>query len=129
MLTISNIQNPHALPLFKDMPTARRAREKARQDPIKSHRPEEPQTGVGFGGRLGSSLTASIMKDLVQKTEIESDPREALFKYHQEGGMFDNSPKCDANFILESSKWFKAYEETQPKPIFREEDPEEEEKK
>eukprot|EP01126_Amoeba_proteus_P028095 TRINITY_DN2776_c0_g1_i3.p1 TRINITY_DN2776_c0_g1~~TRINITY_DN2776_c0_g1_i3.p1 ORF type:complete len:378 (+),score=81.75 TRINITY_DN2776_c0_g1_i3:34-1134(+) len=99
-----NIQNPHALPLFKDQPSARRAREKARQDPIRSHRPEAPQIGPGCGGRLGSSLTASIMRDLVTKTEIKSDPREALFKYHKEG----------------ESVWFRAYEKTQPKPIFRE---------
>jgi len=107
-----NIQNPHALPLFKDQPSARRVREKARQDPSKSAHPEPPQIGPGVGGRLGSSLTASIMKDLVQKTEIHTDPREALLKFHQA----DNK----------NSFWFKAYEETQPKPIWRE--PEDEEK-
>eukprot|EP01127_Copromyxa_protea_P006905 TRINITY_DN16844_c0_g1_i1.p1 TRINITY_DN16844_c0_g1~~TRINITY_DN16844_c0_g1_i1.p1 ORF type:complete len:567 (+),score=137.55 TRINITY_DN16844_c0_g1_i1:310-2010(+) len=109
-----NIQNPHALPLFKDQPSARRAREKARQDPVRSHRPDAPQIGPGAGGKLGSSLTASIMKDLVVKTEIKADPREALFKYHNDG---------------EKSVWFQAYAKTQPTAIFRDVEEEEEEEK
>uniref|UniRef100_A0A6B2L0E3 Uncharacterized protein n=1 Tax=Arcella intermedia TaxID=1963864 RepID=A0A6B2L0E3_9EUKA len=95
------IMNPHALPMFKQPPSARRQREKARKDPLKAHIPEAPQIGPGVGGRLGSSLTASIMKNLVKKDEIDDDPRNALLKY-----------------AGSSSFWFKAYEETQPKPIF-----------
>jgi len=96
-----HIMNPHALPMFKQAPSARRQREKARMDPMKAHIPEAPQIGPGSGGRLGSSLTASIMKNLVKKDVIDDDPRAALLKY--------------ANT---ESYWFRAYEDTQPVPIF-----------
>jgi len=93
--------NPHALPMFKQDPSARRKREKARMDPAKAHIPEAPQIGPGQGGRLGSSLTASIMKRLVKKDAIDDDPRAALLKY--------------ANT---EPYWFKAYSKTQPVTIF-----------
>jgi len=106
------VMNPHALPLFKQPPSARRAREKARKDPTKSHRPESPQVGPGSGGRLGSSLTASIMKNLVTKKHMDDDPRAALLKYAKEAE--------------ENPIWFAAYKETQPVPIFTAEEDEEE---
>jgi len=98
---IRHIMNPHALPMFKQDPSARRKREKARMDPAKAHIPEAPQVGPGQGGRLGSSLTASIMKRLVKKDAIDDDPRAALLKY--------------ANT---EPYWFKAYSKTQPVTIF-----------
>jgi hypothetical protein len=101
MQEIRHIMNPHALPMFKQDPSARRKREKARMDPAKAHIPEAPQVGPGQGGRLGSSLTASIMKRLVKKDAIDDDPRAALLKY--------------ANA---EPYWFKAYNETQPITIF-----------
>eukprot|EP01130_Rhizamoeba_saxonica_P016319 TRINITY_DN7527_c0_g1_i1.p1 TRINITY_DN7527_c0_g1~~TRINITY_DN7527_c0_g1_i1.p1 ORF type:complete len:586 (-),score=155.31 TRINITY_DN7527_c0_g1_i1:36-1793(-) len=97
-----NIMNPHALPMFKQAPSARRQREKARNDPVLSHRPEPPQIGPGSGGRLGSSLTASIMKDLVPKTEITADPREAILRYAKQA---EENPMFFGN----------AYKDTQPK--------------
>ncbi len=66
------IQTPNSLDMFKPAPSARRQREKARRDPAKSHKPEVPALGAGSGGRLGSSLTAYIMKDLVQKDKIST---------------------------------------------------------
>lgn len=97
---IRNIQTPHSLPMFKQQKSTRRAREKAKSDPTRAAIPVAPQIGPGtgfqhnwsfyliIGGRLGSSLTASIMKGLVQKTNIDNDPRAALLKYHDERGIF-----------------------------------------
>lgn len=63
------IHNPHALPLFRDQPSRKREREKTLKDPLKSHKPELPMTGPGFGGRVGASkgslLTQYLMKVMV----------------------------------------------------------------
>lgn len=60
------IHNPHALPLFRDAPSRKRQREKALKDPFKSHKPECPVNGPGFGGRVGTTkgslLTQYLMK-------------------------------------------------------------------
>lgn len=60
------IHNPHALPLFRDQPSRKRQREKVLKDPLKSHKPEIPITGPGYGGRVGTSkgslLTQYLMK-------------------------------------------------------------------
>lgn len=62
------IHNPHALPLFRDQPSRKRQREKILKDPMKSHKPELPMTGPGFGGRVGTTqgslLTQYLMKVL-----------------------------------------------------------------
>lgn len=54
-------------------------------DPAKAAIPEAPQLGQGTKGRLGSSLTASIMKNLVKHDVIDDDPRAALLKYADKG--------------------------------------------
>jgi WD40 repeat protein len=95
--TTRPIQTPNSLEMFKAAPSARRQREKARRDPAKSHKPEVPALGAGSGGRLGSSLTAYIMKDLVQKDKITEDPREALAKY--------------ADDAEKNPFWFRAYKD------------------
>lgn len=63
------IHNPHALPLFRDQPSRKRQREKILKDPLKSHKPELPITGPGFGGRVGTTqgslLTQYLMKVLL----------------------------------------------------------------
>jgi len=113
--TIQNqyIMVPHALPIFKQGPSARRQREKAQADPTRAAIPEAPQLGQGVGGRLGSSLTASIMKNLVKHDVIDDDPRAALLKYA------DKEPV-----------WFAAYKDTQPVPIYdTSAEPEEEDEK
>lgn len=60
------IHNPHALPLFRDQATRKRQREKILKDPLKSHKPELPVNGPGFGGRVGTTkgslLTQYLMK-------------------------------------------------------------------
>ncbi|KAG0453814.1 hypothetical protein HPP92_025118 [Vanilla planifolia] len=115
------IHNPHALPLFRDQPSRKRQREKILMDPMKSHKPEVPVTGPGFGGRVGTTkgslLTQYLMKQggLIKETWMEEDPREAILKYA------DVAAK-DPVYIAP------AYAETQPKPVFAEPDKEDEKK-
>lgn len=65
------IHNPHALPLFRDQPSRKRQREKDLKDPLKSHKPEIPITGPGYGGRVGTSngslLTQYLLKVVMAK--------------------------------------------------------------
>ncbi|KAJ1416662.1 WD40/YVTN repeat-like-containing domain superfamily [Sesbania bispinosa] len=115
------IHNPHALPLFRDQPSRKRQREKVLKDPLKSHKPELPITGPGFGGRVGVSqgslLTQYLLKQggMIKETWMEEDPREAILKYA------DAAAK-DPKFIAP------AYAETQPEPVFAKSDSEDEEK-
>ncbi|KAL0912945.1 hypothetical protein M5K25_016369 [Dendrobium thyrsiflorum] len=115
------VHNPHALPLFRDQPSRKRQREKILKDPMKSHKPELPVNGPGFGGRVGATkgslLTQYLMKQggLIKETWMEEDPREAILKYA------DAAAK-DPKFIAP------AYAETQPKPVFAESDSDEEQK-
>ncbi|KAF8392123.1 hypothetical protein HHK36_022465 [Tetracentron sinense] len=115
------IHNPHALPLFRDQPSRKRQREKALKDPIKSHKPELPMTGPGFGGRVGSTkgsmLTQYLLKQggLIKETWMEEDPREAILKY---ADVAAKDPKYIAP----------AYADTQPEPVFAKSDSEDEDK-
>ncbi|XP_038888479.1 WD repeat-containing protein 70 [Benincasa hispida] len=115
------IHNPHALPLFRDAPSRKRQREKILKDPLKSHKPELPINGPGFGGRVGTSqgslLTQYLMKQggLIKETWMEEDPREAILKY---ADVAAKDPKYIAP----------AYSHTQPEPVFAKSDSEEEDK-
>lgn len=60
------IHNPHALPLFRDQPSRKRQREKTLKDPLKSHKPELPMTGPGFGGRVGASKGSLLTQYLLK---------------------------------------------------------------
>ena len=76
----------HALPMFRDdqSRSLKRRREKARADPVLSHKPEPPLPGKGAGGRVGtgSSLGAYVRKiAALEKVDKDVDPREALLKY------------------------------------------------
>ncbi|KAF0929812.1 hypothetical protein E2562_025949 [Oryza meyeriana var. granulata] len=116
------IHNPHALPLFRDQPSRKRQREKILKDPLKSHKPEAPVNGPGFGGRVGTTkgslLTQYLLKEggLIKETWMDEDPREAILKYA-------DAAEKDPKFIAP------AYSQTQPKPVFAESDSEGEEKK
>ncbi|XP_078442202.1 transducin/WD40 repeat-like superfamily protein [Wolffia australiana] len=116
------VHNPHALPLFRDQPSRKRQREKILKDPIKSHKPELPVTGPGFGGRVGTTkgslLTQYLLKQggLLKETWMDEDPREAILKYA------DLAAK-DPKFIAP------AYQKTQPEPVFAKSDSDEEEEK
>jgi len=109
------IHNPHSLPLYKPEPSAKRRREKARMDPIKSRKPDVPTQGPGFGGRVGSSFTSHLLKAMGNVKPIrDEDPREAILKFAKEAE--------------ENPYWFKAYKSTQPITPFDTE-PESEQKK
>ncbi|KAJ3682416.1 hypothetical protein LUZ60_014989 [Juncus effusus] len=116
------IHNPHALPLFRDQPTRKRQREKMLKDPLKSHKPEQPVSGPGFGGKIGTTkgslLTQYLMKEggLLTEKWMEEDPREAILKY---ADVAAKDPKYIAP----------AYAETQPKTMFAKSDSEGEEEK
>ncbi|KAJ1682914.1 hypothetical protein LUZ63_010659 [Rhynchospora breviuscula] len=113
------IHNPHALPLFRDQPSRKRQREKILKDPLKSHKPDLPVNGPGFGGRVGTTkgslLTQYLMKQggLIKETWMDEDPREAILKYADAAAQ-------DPKFIAP------AYAETQPKPVFAKSDSEDE---
>ncbi|XP_076934133.1 uncharacterized protein LOC143600281 [Bidens hawaiensis] len=113
------IHNPHALPLFRDQPSRKRQREKILKDPLKSHKPEAPMNGPGFGGRVGvtkgSLLTQYLLKQggMIKETWMDEDPREAILKY---ADVAEKDPK----FIAP------AYAETQPKTVFAKSDSEDE---
>ncbi|KAK9057406.1 hypothetical protein SSX86_022241 [Deinandra increscens subsp. villosa] len=115
------IHNPHALPLFRDQPSRKRQREKMLKDPLKSHKPEAPMNGPGFGGRVGvtkgSLLTQYLLKQggMIKETWMDEDPREAILKY---ADVAEKDPKYIAP----------AYAETQPKTVFAESDSEDEDK-
>ncbi|KAM3731207.1 hypothetical protein ACB098_12G145200 [Castanea mollissima] len=115
------IHNPHALPLFRDQPSRKRQREKELKDPMKSHKPELPVTGPGFGGRVGTSagslLTQYLLKQggMIKETWMDEDPREAILKYA------DAAAK-DPKFIAP------AYAQTQPETVFAKSDSDDEEK-
>ncbi|KAM1122441.1 hypothetical protein ACFX2I_003993 [Malus domestica] len=115
------VHNPHALPLFRDQPSRKREREKALKDPLKSHKPELPMTGPGFGGRVGASkgslLTQYLMKQggMIKETWMDEDPREAILKY--------------ADIAVKEPKYIApAYAQTQPETVFAKSDSEDEEK-
>ncbi|KAK2648584.1 hypothetical protein Ddye_016073 [Dipteronia dyeriana] len=115
------IHNPHALPLFRDQPSRKRQREKMLKDPVKSHKPELPMTGPGFGGRVGTTkgslLTQYLLKQggMIKETWMDEDPREAILKY---ADVAAKEPK----FIAP------AYAQTQPETFFAKSDSEDEEK-
>jgi WD repeat-containing protein 70 len=94
----------------------KRRAEKARSDPIKSHRPDLPVSGQGSGGRVGTSLTSHLMKNIIKDTSREEDPREALLRHAQ---------AAEANPIWVAP----AYQRTQPKPVFSEDANDEEDDK
>jgi hypothetical protein len=57
----------------------KRKRDKERQDPRKSHRPELPVQGPGRGGRVGASATQHVVQNLVRDTTRDEDVRVPFF--------------------------------------------------
>lgn len=92
---------------------------KDRKDPVKSRRPDLPITGPGAGGRLaasGSTYASFIAKNIATRNKLNDtmDPRESLLRHAKEAS--------------ENPYWVSpAYAATQPKPIFRPIDDQEDE--
>ena len=59
----------------------KRKRDKDRQDPRKSRRPELPVHGPGRGGRVGASATQHVVQNLVRDTTRDEDVRVPLFSF------------------------------------------------
>ena len=64
------IHNPHALPMYRDQPSRKRQREKMLKDPVKSHKPEMPVSGPGFGGRVGTTKGSLLTQYLLKVSRI-----------------------------------------------------------
>eukprot|EP00879_Flechtneria_rotunda_P007172 GHRR01007527.1.p1 GENE.GHRR01007527.1~~GHRR01007527.1.p1 ORF type:complete len:743 (+),score=231.29 GHRR01007527.1:361-2589(+) len=114
------IKTPHALPMFREEPGRKRSREKARMDPAKSRKPDPGATaGMGRAGRIGHTSSTLLTQHLLKtrgklvSVDAELDPREAILRH--------------ADKVDEVSHLTAAYAKTQPKPIFAEPQPEEEE--
>ncbi len=56
----------------------KRKRDKDRQDPRKSRKPEMPVHGPGRGGRVGASATQHVVQNLVRDTTRDEDVRIVL---------------------------------------------------
>ena len=119
-IATQRIITPYALPLFKEdsvrQKSTYRQMVKDRKDPVKSHNPDPPQAIKGTGGRLakgGSTLHSWMARQIAVKNKDDHiDPRERILRHAKES---EDNPY-----------WISpAYAKTQPKPIFREEDPDE----
>lgn len=114
MMIADNIITPHALPMFrKNKPmSTRKQEEKARQDPIQSHRPDLPMAGPGQGGRVankGATLSQYVVQQIVLRKpdDRDKDPRAAILRH--------------AKDAAENPYWVDpAYKKTQPHAIFQE---------
>ncbi|GLC42741.1 hypothetical protein PLESTM_001374500 [Pleodorina starrii] len=112
------IKNPHALPMYREDPAKKR---KAEKEATKSRRPDPGMVaGRGKQGRLGATggtlLTQHLLKQRggLMAPEHEMDPRQAILRH---------ADKAKDEF----SAWTAAYRATQPKPVFTQEQNEEEE--
>jgi len=119
-IATQRIITPYALPLFKEdsirQKSTYRQMVKDRKDPVKSHNPDPPQAIKGTGGKLakgGSTLHSWMARQIAVKNKDDHiDPRERILRHAKES---EDNPYWIAP----------AYAKTQPKPIFREEDPDE----
>ncbi|XP_059395033.1 WD repeat-containing protein 70 [Carassius carassius] len=116
-LTQDYIITPHALPMFREarQRSTRKQLEKDRLDPLRSHKPEPPVSGPGRGGRVaahGGTLSSFIVKNIALDKTDDSNPREAILRHAKEAA--------------ENPYWVApAYKQTQPDPLFAEEEEEE----
>jgi WD40 repeat protein len=68
-------------PLAPQELTDRQRAAQARKDPSSSHRAQEPVTGRGSAGMLGTNLKADFMKKVMSGgRDVHEDPREALLR-------------------------------------------------
>ncbi|KFP38340.1 WD repeat-containing protein 70, partial [Chlamydotis macqueenii] len=106
-------------PMFREprQRSTRKQLEKDRLDPMKSHKPEPPVAGPGRGGRVGThggTLSSYIVKNIALDKTDDSNPREAILRHAKEA---EENPYWVAP----------AYAKTQPKTVFAEVEPEDDE--
>eukprot|EP00735_Rhodelphis_limneticus_P001923 TRINITY_DN12653_c0_g1::TRINITY_DN12653_c0_g1_i1::g.13561::m.13561 TRINITY_DN12653_c0_g1::TRINITY_DN12653_c0_g1_i1::g.13561 ORF type:complete len:545 (+),score=98.66,sp/Q32LB0/WDR70_BOVIN/37.55/1e-109,WD40/PF00400.27/0.0069,WD40/PF00400.27/14,WD40/PF00400.27/2.4e-06,WD40/PF00400.27/1,WD40/PF00400.27/57,WD40/PF00400.27/7e+02,WD40/PF00400.27/13 TRINITY_DN12653_c0_g1_i1:3-1637(+) len=65
----------------REMTSKKRQQEKARKDPVASRKPEAPIKGKGTQGKLGTSFTAQLMKQMITPdVRRDQDPQQALLQ-------------------------------------------------
>ena len=90
----NQIINPYSLPMFREQRFlyAKRRKDKARRDPVKSAAPDKPAYGLDAHKTKGCSMSAFVSKQLALDAHgspaEEGDPREALLKL---------ADKCEAD--------------------------------
>merc|ERR1712154_711137 len=95
--------------------STRKAEERVRKDPVKSHRPDLPIHGPGTGGRVsekGATLSQYVAQQIVSRKPdpYENDPRGAILRH--------------ADDAAENPYWVDpAYKKSQPVPVFRKPEP------
>jgi len=111
-MTRPEILTPYALPLFKD-DDGKARKEKLKKAPKATNPP--PQ-GPGVGGRVSDSVTHYLMKGIsvINQNTGSENARQAILRHAEE---------AEKNPLFISP----AYQKTQPKAIFAEEEEEEEE--
>jgi hypothetical protein len=81
----------------------KRKRDKERQDPRKSRRPEMPVHGPGKGGRVGASATQHVVQNLVRDTTRDEDVRVLLFSFPV--SAFCVSLRCPVVVVVSAVVW------------------------
>ncbi|KAJ3329494.1 hypothetical protein HDU76_007809, partial [Blyttiomyces sp. JEL0837] len=77
------ILNPHALPMYKEDfgRKTKRKISKLRSDPVATRKPDQPLSGPGRGGKVGTSLTQHMLKSIIKDESRMQDPREAILRH------------------------------------------------
>lgn len=66
--------------MFRDQPSRKRQREKILKDPLKSHKPELPMNGPGFGGRVGTTKGSLLTQYLLKVISLAVKQKQALLR-------------------------------------------------
>ena len=107
---VGKVYLPFSLPLYDETETGQSAKGKILRDPKATKQPEAPLLGQGIGGKIGTNATAKVMQTLLgSKHDVNEDPREIILKYADaaEKEPFWSTP---------------AYKNTQPSPIFQDDE-------
>lgn len=113
------IHNPHALPMYREDMYKKRKRGEGDGSAAAKRHPDAGKhvQGPGRGGKIGTTggtlLTQHLLKQhgMLQRPDEEEDIRETILRH-------GNVAEKDERF----SSYMAAYQKTQPKPIFAEEE-------
>jgi len=112
------IITPYSLPMFRQerQRSTKRQEERARKDPVKSHKPEMPQGAKGTGGRVGqggSTLHSWMAKQIsVKNKDDHIDPRERILRHAQEAET--NPYWIDPAYKKSGKPVFRKHDEDEP---------------